>query len=331
MRASPAAPEAARWRVASELTGQRLDTHVAERLGAPRNRVQRWIREGRVLVDHEAATRPSQPVRSDQRIEVQIPRPAEATRLEPEPGELEVLYEDRHLVVLNKPAGLVVHPGAGRDTGTLCHRLVFHYPELAHVGNSRRPGIVHRLDAGTSGALVVARTETAYEHLSQAFAARRVGKIYVAVVHGRLRADHGEIEQPIARHPKDRKRMAIQPSGRPARTSWAVLDRADRLSLLGLRLHTGRTHQIRVHLKHLRHPIVGDPIYGEERWRELSGALRARVRSFPRPALHAWRLTLEHPITGETLDVQAEIPEDVRALWRDASGREPPRAAPGDL
>ncbi len=223
--------------------------------------------------------------------------------------------------MLDKPANLVVHPGAGRETGTLVHRLLHHYPEIGAVGGPGRPGIVHRLDRGTSGVMVVARSERAYAALSSAFAERRVVKKYLAVVYGPPALESGTIEAPIARHPQRRKEMRVAARGRPAVTGYAVKARAEGgLTLLELSLETGRTHQIRVHLKHLGHPIVGDPVYGEARWRGLPRPLQGPLKRFPRPALHAWRLGFRHPATGEELFFEAPLARDIAELWRELAG-----------
>ncbi|MDP9122825.1 MAG: RluA family pseudouridine synthase, partial [Acidobacteriota bacterium] len=222
---------------------------------------------------------------------------------------------DADIVVLDKPAGLTVHPGAGRPAGTLAHLLLGRYPEMAGVGGPGRPGIVHRLDRGTSGILVAARTAAAYHPLTRAFAARQVGKRYLAVVYGELAPRAGSIEAPIGRHPERRKEMTVRRDGRPARTGYRTLAAARGISLVELDLATGRTHQIRVHLKSAGHPLVGDPVYGEARFHGLPRPVQAPLRDFPRPALHAWRLALSHPIDDRPLRFEAPVPGDLRALW----------------
>jgi 23S rRNA pseudouridine1911/1915/1917 synthase len=297
------------WTVLPEAAGERLDRHVAARLGAPRNQVQRWIDEGHVRVNGREA-KPSTALAAGDRVECEPPEPREE-RVLPEAGELAVLFEDPELVVIDKPAGLTVHPGAG----TLAHRLLARYPEMAGVGGPGRPGIVHRLDQGTSGVLVVARTAGAYARLSRAFASREVSKRYLAVVYGAPSPAEGTIEAPIGRHPTRRKEMAVRPGGRPARTGYRTLASQAGIALLELDLATGRTHQIRVHLKHAGHPLVGDPVYGEARWRSLPRPLQPPLRDFPRPALHAWRLAFAHPTSGEPLAFEAPVPADFRELW----------------
>jgi 23S rRNA pseudouridine1911/1915/1917 synthase len=233
---------------------------------------------------------------------------------------LAVLYEDPGIVVLDKPAGLTVHPGAGRATGTLAHRLLARYPEMAGVGGEGRPGIVHRLDQGTSGVLVVARTPTAYTRLARAFSSREVEKRYLAIVYGEPAPREGMVDAPIGRHPVERKQMTVRRDGRPARTGYRTLAAAAGIALVELDLLTGRTHQIRVHMKHLGRPLVGDPVYGEARWKGLPRPVQAPLRDFPRPALHAWKLAFRHPIDETPMFFEAPVPGDLTEVWRKVSG-----------
>jgi len=228
-----------------------------------------------------------------------------------------VVHEDPDLIVIAKPAGLVVHPGAGVPRGTLVHALLHHYPEIAAVGGPGRPGLVHRLDKDTSGLLVVARSPRAYRALVESIRARDVHRIYQALVWGDPRAASGTIETAIARDPRDRRRMAVtRKGGKPARTHWRVEERLGIASRLEVRLDTGRTHQIRVHLAHLGHPVVGDPVYGGRAKKVLSlrradVSLRDEVlKSLPRQALHASELELPHPVTGLQLRFALPWPED---------------------
>jgi 23S rRNA pseudouridine1911/1915/1917 synthase len=313
---------AASWLVEPAAAGERLDRHVAARLEVPRNQVQRWIAEGLVRVNGGEA-KPSAALSAGDRVDCSPPELKEE-RVLPEPGDLRVLHEDADLVVLDKPAGLTVHPGAGRSTGTLAHHLLDRYPEMAGVGGPGRPGIVHRLDQGTSGALVVARTPAAYARLSRAFAAREVEKRYLGIAYGAPSPSAGTVEAPIGRHPQRRKEMTVHPGGRPSRTHYRTVAAAAGISLLEMDLATGRTHQIRVHLKHLGHPLAGDPVYGEARWKGLPRPVQAPLRDFPRPALHAWRIAFRHPVTGEALAFEAPAPEDLRRLWERVVGREWP-------
>ncbi len=300
------------WTVGPEDAGERLDRHVAARLDIPRNQVQRWIQDGLVRVGGRPA-KASHPVAEGDAIDCSPPEPVD-DRVQPEEGDLQVLYEDADLVVLDKPAGLTVHPGAGRTTGTLAHHLLARYPEMAGVGGPGRPGIVHRLDQGTSGVIVVARTPAAYHRLARAFAAREVDKRYLAIAYGEPKPASGMIDAPIGRHATRRMEMTVRKDGRPAHTGYRTLGTRAGISLVELDLATGRTHQIRVHLKHIGHPLVGDPLYGEARWRGLPKPMQLVLRAFPRPALHAWRLGFE----GH--EFEAPVPADLRELWEKATG-----------
>ncbi|HEX5759105.1 MAG TPA: RluA family pseudouridine synthase [Thermoanaerobaculia bacterium] len=301
-----------------EAAGERLDRHVAARLERPRNQVRRWIEAGLVRVGG-APAKPASMLAAGDRVECAPPAPVD-DRIVPEAAPLALLHEDAWLLVLDKPPGLAVHPGAGRPSGTLAHRLLARDPEMAGVGGPGRPGIVHRLDKDTSGALVVARTAAAYERLARAFAAREVEKRYLAIAYGAPRPAAGRIEAPIGRHPLRRKEMTVRRDGRPATTGYRTLAAAAGIALLELDLATGRTHQIRVHLKHLGHPLVGDPVYGEARWKGLPAAARGALERFPRPALHAWRLAFRHPATGERAAFEAPVPEDLKRLWEEVTG-----------
>lgn len=314
------------WAVPAESEGERLDRHVAAHLDVARNQVARWIAAGLVRVEGREE-KASRPLHEGERVECEVPPREPDDRVQPEPGDVAVLYEDADLLVLDKPAGLTVHPGAGRSTGTLVHRLLHRDPSLSGVGGPGRPGIVHRLDKDTSGVMVVARTPAAHRALARAFAARQVDKRYLAIVWGTPEPE-GRVDAPIGRHPRDRKRMGVLPrgraGGRPATTTWRRLAAADAggggVSLLSVGLETGRTHQIRVHLKHAHHPLIGDPTYGEERSRESLPAVRAVLAGFPRPALHAWRLAFEHPVKGGTVAFEAPPPADLIELWENVSG-----------
>ncbi|MEO7795470.1 MAG: RluA family pseudouridine synthase [Thermoanaerobaculia bacterium] len=314
--------------MAENEAGIRLDRAVALHLDLPRNQIQEWIRCGLLTVDGAPQPKPGHLLRTGEQIAWEPPARGES-RVVAEEGELRLLFSDEDLVVLDKPAGLTVHPGAGQATGTLVHRLLKSFPEMAGVGGPGRPGIVHRLDKGTSGVIVVARTPEAYRALTAAFASRRIEKRYLAIVYGTPKSAQGTIEASIGRHAVERKRMTVRSDGRPATTRYRTLASAAGLALVELELLTGRTHQIRVHLKYLRHPIVGDPTYGEDRHRELAVAPGRTVRTFPRPALHAWRLGFAHPRTQEFLSFEAPLADDMRSLWRTLSGAEPTLPAAG--
>ena len=304
-------------------SGLRLDSFLANQLEIPRNQIQQWIRAGRVQVDGESA-KASHSLSGGERVDYAPLARLSDEGMEPEAGDLDILYQDPHLVVLNKPAELTVHPGAGRPTGTLAHRLLSHFPETAKVGGPGRPGIVHRLDKDTTGVLVVARTAKAYQALTAAFAERRVQKLYLAMVYGQPRETSGKIDLPIGRHPNRRKEMTVRPAGRPARTDYELIGTEKGISLLEVDLATGRTHQIRVHLKALGHPLIGDPIYGEARWKGLDRGVQRPLKDFSRPALHAWRLQLTHPVSEEPMRFEAPPPADLKALWKAVTGRELP-------
>jgi len=306
------------WRVTAAAAGERLDRALAEQLALPRNQVQSWIRQGKVTVDDAPAGKAGQILRPGQLVAWEVPDPPEQ-RILPEAGELHLLHVDDQLVVLDKPAHLTVHPGAGRREGTLVHRLLAHFPELAGVGGPGRPGIVHRLDKGTSGVLVVARTPAAYRDLVRQFAERRVDKRYLAIVRGAPRVPAGRVEAPIGRHRVQRQRMAVRADGRMAVSGYRTIVAARGLALLEVRLFTGRTHQIRVHLRHLGHPIAGDTTYGDSRAPRLRRAAVPRGL-LSRPALHAWRIVLTHPGTGAPCSFTAGLPDDLADFWREATG-----------
>jgi 23S rRNA pseudouridine1911/1915/1917 synthase len=283
--------------------GTRLDAFLARVSGLSRARVQALVAEGRALVDG-VPRKPRHLLAPGARVELHVPPP---TRLDltPEAMPLDILYEDDDLLVLNKPAGLVVHPGAGRTSGTLVHGLLAHCPRLSGIGGVERPGIVHRLDRDTSGALVVAKSEAAHQGLSRQFKARQVQKRYLALVQGAVREEAGRIEAPIGRRAQERQKMGVREGGREARTAYRVLRRLPGRTLVELLLETGRTHQIRVHLAHLGHPVIGDRTYGGRRER---GAPEV-----PRQMLHAWRLGFHHPVRGAWLEFTAPIPPDMQA------------------
>jgi 23S rRNA pseudouridine1911/1915/1917 synthase len=258
------------------------------------------------------------------RVHVELPDPPDPATLglAPEPLPLDIVFEDEHVIVVDKPAGLVVHPGAGVARGTLVHALLHHAPGIVGVGGSGRPGIVHRLDKGTSGLLVVAKTDASYRNLIEAMRSRAVTRDYLALIWGDPGWSSQRVEAPIGRHPRDRKRMAVTSrGGRPAATRFEVAERFGEAALVRARLETGRTHQIRVHLGHLGHPVVADPVYGGTVKKLLSPGLGPRslrgalLEHLSHQALHAAELRFLHPITGEALHFTAPVPEDfARAL-----------------
>lgn len=308
-----------RWRTPSEAEGRRLDSYLAEHLGEARNQVARWIAEGLVRIDG-SPPKASNRLAGNEEIECDPPARDAAAEMTPEDEPLEVLLEDEDFVVVDKPPGLVVHPGAGRESGTLAHRLLHHYPETAQVGGPGRPGVVHRLDRDTSGLLVLARSARGYSALTEAFATRRVTKTYVGIVYGSPSADAGTIDAPIARHPQLRKQMAVREGGRQSVTHYRLRAESSGVAAFELDLETGRTHQIRVHLKHLGHPLVGDPVYGEARWKGLPRSVQPPLSRFSRPALHAWRIAFRHPRTDEVVEIEAPLPQDLLDLWSAVTG-----------
>jgi 23S rRNA pseudouridine1911/1915/1917 synthase len=310
---APAEPEAEALSFVAEEAdaGARLDAFLASRVeGVSRSILKRVIDDGDVLVGGRAA-KPSHKLKAGERVEVELPAPP-PSEIEPEEIPLDILYEDEEVVVVNKPSGLVVHPAAGVPSGTLANALAFHFTQLPERGGAFRPGIVHRLDRDTSGAIVVAKTARAHENLSDQFRARTVFKSYVALVHGVTKEEKGKVEEPLARDPRNRTRMAVSRGGRAALSLWRVRRHYDRLTLLDVQIKTGRTHQIRVHLAWLKHPVVCDETYGGGRDRTIADpALRARVRALGRQFLHAERLGFHHPRTGEWLGFTAPLPAEL--------------------
>lgn len=300
------------FRVAENEAQQRLDAYLAARIADwSRARLQRLIEDGDVLVSGRATVKPSYKLRANDEIEVELTAPP-STQFTPENIPLEIIYEDAELIVVNKPAGMVVHPAAGIASGTLANALAYHFQTLSERAGAARPGIVHRLDKDTSGLIMVAKTEAAHENLADQFRAREVFKSYVALVHGRVREESGRIDQPIARDPRNRTRMAVVRGGRPSLSLYRVRQSFERLTLLDVEIKTGRTHQIRVHLQWLNHPVVGDPVYGSGRDNTVMDVRwRARINALGRQFLHAEQLGLRHPRTGEPLRFTAPLPQDL--------------------
>jgi 23S rRNA pseudouridine1911/1915/1917 synthase len=309
--------------VPAEAAGMRLDKFLADHLAdISRSRIQGWIEEGRVTLDGRPA-RPSTRLDPGQCVRVFIP-PPEEVRILPEPIPLDILYEDEHLLVINKPAGMVVHPAPGHTSGTLVNALLARFPAWAELdwweseedeeeagADYPRPGIVHRLDKDTSGLLIVAKSAGARSALQAQFQARQVEKVYLALVHGVPPAPAGLIDAPIGRDPRQRKRMAVVAEGRPAVTAYRVLEPLGEYALLEVMPKTGRTHQIRVHLAFIGHPVVGDEVYGRRRSR----------LACPRQFLHAARLSFRHPVTGRPMEFSAPLPPDLQAVLEEARER----------
>lgn len=289
------------FRVPEEAKGARLDVWVLEKLSDPtltRSRLQALIKAGAVLLNGQPA-RAGLRLRPDDLIEIELPDSAPQT-VEPEPFTLPVLYEDSDIIAINKPSGMVVYPAAGHPHGTVINQLLSHCA-LASFGAPQRPGIVHRLDEGTSGVLLVAKSDRAYLRLVEQFKNREIEKLYLALVWGRVAEDEGRIEGRIGRDPAHRQRMKIVHAGKPAITEFRVLRRFAETTLVEVRPLTGRTHQIRVHLSAIGHPVVGDDVYG----RGGEGRLM----------LHAWQMKLAHPITQERLELTAPLPPEFAALY----------------
>jgi 23S rRNA pseudouridine1911/1915/1917 synthase len=282
--------------------GDRLDLWLSQQLSdLSRSRIQKLIEQGNISLNDRVCTSKKARVQQGDRLHLSLP-PSEPLDLTPESIPLDILYEDDQLIIINKPAGLVVHPSPGHETGTLVNALLSHCPDLTGIGGVERPGIVHRLDKDTTGALVVAKTDYAHQHLQAQLKRKTAYRQYWAIIYGVPKQEEGKINLPIGRHPVERKKMAVisgSKGGREAVTYWKSLERLGNYTLIEFRLETGRTHQIRVHTSHLGHPIVGDPVYssGHSLGVNLSGQV-----------LHARRLILEHPISGEKIEAIAPLP-----------------------
>ena len=284
--------------------GERLDVFAAELADITRSRAGTLIRDGHVLVNAEVQTKAGLKLKSGMPVRVEMPE-AVPTRAQPEDIDLNIVYQDEDVAVVFKPSGMVVHPAAGNETGTLVNALLMRLDNLSGIGGEIRPGIVHRIDKDTSGLLLVAKNDMAHLSLSEQIKAHSVHRAYRAIVIGNLKEDEGTVDAPIGRHPIDRKRMAIVPDGRDAVTHWRVLERLRGATLIECRLTTGRTHQIRVHMASIGHPVLGDPLYGSKRspYPVSGGQL-----------LHAWRIGFVHPRTGEEMLFEAE-PEERFQMW----------------
>lgn len=301
-----------------EAAGQRIDSYLAGLFDdISRSQVRRAIERGDVLVD-DSPVKPSHSLKAGEVINFEPPEslPIEAV---PEDIPLDIIHEDAEIIVINKPAGMVTHPGAGINSGTLANALVHHLNSQAHQlpkrGGSSRPGIVHRLDVGTSGVIVAAKTDRAHLALAEQFEGRTIHKLYTALVYGRVAEDDGRIEAPIGRDPRNRVRMSIQGQGRCALTLFKTVERFDELTLLDVEIRTGRTHQIRVHLAHIKHPVAGDSLYDGGRINNIREvAVRKAISGLGRPFLHASKLRLVHPVTGETMEFRAPLPAELENL-----------------
>lgn len=285
----------------------RIDKYIADRTDRlSRSRIQSLIGQNAILLNQQPISRVSEKVKPGDSITIALPPPIPSGVL-PEPIEIEILYEDQDILVVNKPAGMCVHPAGAIISGTLVNALLFHTKDLSGIGGVVRPGIVHRLDRGTSGVLLVAKNDEAHARLSTDFKSRRIKKVYWALIHGQPKTVTGEIDLPIGRHPSDRMRMAIRPDGRKSLTRYHILRVGLGGSLMEVYPFTGRTHQIRVHFKHLGFSIVRDVLYGSKK-KLGRGELERLFDQYPGFALHAKSLQFDHPITGESMTVEASLP-----------------------
>ncbi|MDR1944491.1 MAG: RluA family pseudouridine synthase [Synergistaceae bacterium] len=288
--------------VTDEISGHRLDFAISRELGVSRSYAQSLVRSGRVVSPAGRRVKPSIKTESGELYTIDVP-PPQKLDLAPEDVPFEVVYSDCDIIVVDKPAGLVVHPAPGHWRGTLVHGLLFRFPDLGNLNGVERPGIVHRLDATTSGLMVVARTGLAQERLWKEFKARRVGKTYLALCHGAPRMGEASVDMPIGRDPRDRRRMAVVEGGREALTDYSVLWRGSEYSLVKCVLHSGRTHQIRVHMGAIGCPLVGDALYAPSRKSPFDE---------PRVFLHSWKLSFIHPRGGEEMSFTVPLHDDLK-------------------
>lgn len=296
----------------AETEAPRIDAYLAENTVFTRSKIQGWIKNG-AIEKNGRPCKANAEVKTGDTIRMRVETENGDALPEPEDIPLDVIYEDDDLAVVNKPKGMVVHPAPGNTSGTLVNALLYRFQTLSGAGGETRPGIVHRIDRLTSGLLVVAKNDAAHEALAKQFAAHTAHREYLCLVHGNFKEDSGTIDAPIGRHHTDRKRMAVTENGRRAVTHWRVLERFGTETLLDVALETGRTHQIRVHMAYVKHPILGDEVYG-------SAASKLGLNG---QALHGYRLTFTHPRTGETMSFTAPLPEDFTEALRRLGGSVP--------
>jgi 23S rRNA pseudouridine1911/1915/1917 synthase len=305
----------------------RLDKFLTQRLPhyITRNQIQKLLKSQRIRVDDQGV-KASHLIAPGEVITIEYDTPYEPT-LYPENIALDIMYEDEHLLVINKPPGLIVHPGAGNATGTLVNALIYHCSDLSNENGPLRPGIVHRLDKDTSGLMLTAKDNRIHASLVKQFEKRTIGKYYLALVWGHMDAPSGDIDLPIGRSARNRKKFAVVEGGRQSLTRYEVLEEFEFLSLLRLKLETGRTHQIRVHLSHLHHPVFGDPFYGGRNARIITLTMRNRrlaaklLTGLDRQALHAWQLKFVHPLDSKPMEMEAPLHEDYRNLLRELNSQ----------
>jgi len=297
----------------------RVDVFLSmQGLGLTRSQIQKLLDGGLIRVNQKAA-KASYKLRAGDEIEIEIPRP-ESIEAKPEAIPLEILYQDKYLAFVNKPAGLVVHASAGHASGTLVNALLHHLKDLSGIGGQLRPGIVHRLDKDTSGLMLIAKNNQAHADLARMFQNREIQKTYLALAYGSFKSDSGLIESKLGRSRGDRKKISSRTGrGKEAKTSYEVIERFPAMALLRVKPHTGRTHQIRVHLAEAGHPIVADPVYGGKQWvGKLKPPLQALVKRAQRQMLHAFQLEFVHPITGKKMKGEAALPEDFLEILKEA-------------
>lgn len=291
--------EIIKWIVSPEDEGARVDACLTKQCELSRSRIAALIMEGAMTIDGKNETKPAVKISAGQCIELTIPEVREVGIIA-QNIPLDILYQDSDIVIVNKPCGMVVHPAAGNEDKTLVNALLYHVKDLSGIGGEMRPGIVHRLDKDTSGLILIAKNDRAHAAMSEQFKSRSMEKHYRAVAFGSFREDSGLIDAPLARHPVDRKKMAIVPGGKPSKTEWKVIEHLKSATYLDVHLLTGRTHQIRVHMQSIGHPLLGDRIYAPN--------IKTAVR-IPRLMLHAYSLAFTHPTTGERMEVTAPIPD----------------------
>ena len=289
--------------VTQENDGMRIDAYLRANTEFSRSRVSSLMLEGAIFVDGQVQVKPSFKVCAGQHVTLAVPQVREVS-IEPQNIPIDILYQDSDVVIVNKPCGMVVHPAAGNEDRTLVNALLYHVKDLSGIGGEMRPGIVHRLDKDTSGLILIAKNDRAHTILSEQFKERSMEKHYRAVAFGNFKEEEGLIDAPIARHPVDRKKMAIVPDGKPSQTEWKILERLKGATYLDVHLLTGRTHQIRVHMHSIGHSLLGDRIYAAN--------IKTNVH-IPRLMLHAYSLAFTHPTTGERMELCAPLPEKFEA------------------